>query len=208
MMVVAHIVGVGARAGVAGADAVLLSLPKAGLPRSLAKAFSGIPWGGWLEEVAGPGVKQLGKGGADFIVFPAASVSKAVLEEEDLGKVVEVEAGIEASLLKSIDDLPVDAVLIAGEKPSLTWQDLMLFRRGANILTKPLLVTVSPEISSSELQALCEAGVSGVVVGGKWAELRQMIDKLPSPKGGRRRAEPLVPRISGGVGSVDEEEED
>lgn len=207
MLLVAHIVGVGAKADVAGADAALLSIPKAGLPKALAKAFSGIPWGGWLEEVTGQAVKQLGKGGADFIVFPAASVSKAVLEEE-LGKIVEVEAALDAGLLRAIDDLPINGVLIAGEKSSLTWQDLMLFRRGANIISKPLLVAVSPEISSSELQALCEAGVAGVVVGGKWAELRQMIDKIPSPKAGRRRAVPLVPRIVDDVRAVAEEEEE
>jgi hypothetical protein len=209
MLLVAHIAGVGAKANVAGADAALLSIPKTGvkLPKTLSKAFSAIPWGGWLNEVTGPAVKQLGKGGADFIVFPAASVSKAVLEEE-LGKIVEVEAALDAGLLRAIDDLPIDAVLIAGEKSSLTWQDLMLFRRGANILSKPLLVAVSPDVASSELQALCEAGVAGVVVGRKWAELRQMIDKLPSPKAGRRRAVPLVPRIVDEVRAVAEEEEE
>lgn len=207
MLLVAHIVGVGAKASIAGADAALLSIPKTGLPKTLAKAFSDIPWGGWLEEVTGPAVKQLVKGGADFIVFPAASVSKAVLEE-DLGKIVEVEAALDAGLLRAMDDLPINGVLIAGEKPSLTWQDLMLFRRGVNILSKPLLVAVSPEISSSELQALCEAGVAGVVVGERWAELRQMIDKMPSPKAGRRRAVALVPRIVDDVKAVAEEEEE
>lgn len=209
MALVVHIAESGAKS--TGADAVLVSIPKAGAksPKTLAKSFSDIPWGGWLQEVSSAGVKQLVEGGADFIVFPAASVSKAILEEEKPGKIVEVEAALDAGLLKAIDGLPVDAVLIVEEKPSLTWQDLMLFRRCANILTKPLLLTVSPEITSSELQALCEAGVSGVVTRGKWAKLRQMIDKLAPPKAGkRRRAEPLVPRISGGVGTVSEEEEE
>jgi hypothetical protein len=209
MMLVAHVTGAGAKA--AGADAALVSVPKAGAesPKTSAKAKPDIPWGGWLKEVTGPAIKKLGEGGADFAVFPAASASQAVLEEEKLGKIVEVEAALDAGLLKAIDDLPVDAVLIAGEKPTLSWQDLMLFRRGANILTKPLLVVVSPDITAGEMQALCEAGVSGVVAGGKWAELRRMIDKLTSPKAGRRRrAEPLVPRIGGETGTVSEEEED
>ncbi len=207
MVLVAH-VAAGAKAS--GADAVLLSIPKTGAksPKTLAKAFSDIPWGGWLKEVTGPAVKQLGEGGADFIVFPAASLSKALLEDDKLGKVVEVEAALDAGLLKAIDDLPIDAVLIAGEKPSLTWQDLMLLRRGVNILDKPLLVTVSPDITSSELQALCEAGVGGVVVGAKIDKLRQIIDKLPAPKASKHRAEPLVPRIGGGVPTAAEEEEE
>jgi len=207
MVLVAHLVGAGAKT--AGADAVLLSIPKTGAKPSKALAKADIPWGGWLKEVSGPAVKKLGEGGADFVIFPAASVSQAVLEEEKLGKIVEVEAALDAGLLKAVDDLPIDAVLIAGEKPSLTWQDLMLFRRGANILTKPLLVKVSPDVTASELQALCEAGVAGVVAGGKLDKLRPMIDKLPAPKAGKRRkVEPLIPRVVGGVGTVSEEEEE
>jgi hypothetical protein len=204
MVLVAHLAKVDAKAD--GADAVLVSIPKA--TKSLKKPKAKVPWGGWLKEVSREGIKKLGEGGADFVAFPAASVSSAVLEDEKLGKVVEVEAALDAGLLKAIDDLPIDAVLIAGEKPSLTWQDLMHFRRGANILTKPLLVTVSPDTTAGELGALCQAGVAGVVAGGKIDKLRQMIDKLPAPKAGKRRkAEPLVPRI-GGVGAVSEEEEE
>lgn len=212
MLLVAHLAQDTAKPAVAGADAVLLSIPKAGAKflKTLAKALPDIPWGGWLKEVSRQGIKQLGEAGADFIVFPQASASLAVLEEEKLGKIVEVEAALDAGLLKAVDDLPIDAVIIADDKTSLSWQDLMLFRRCANILTKPLLVVVSPDIAASELQALCEAGVGGVVAGaGKLAGLRQAIDKLPSPKAGkRRRAEPLVPRIGGGVVSEEEEDED
>lgn len=206
MALVAHVADA-AKAG--GADAVLVSIPKTGLksPKALAKSSGKIPWGGWLGEVTAPGVKQLGEGGADFVVFPATSVSKALLEEEKLGQVLEVEAETEASLLKAIDGLPVDAVLIAGEKPALSWRDLMRYRRCAAILSKPLLVGVSPDITASELQALCEAGVAGVVAGGKIDKLRPMIDKMPAPKANRTKAEPLVPRM-GGVGTVSEEEDE
>lgn len=201
MALVAH----AAEAEADGADAMLVSISKA--TQSLKKPKAKIPWGGWLKEVSAAEVKRLMAGGADFVVFPAASVSSAVLEAE-LGKIVEVEAALDAGLLKAIDDLPIDAVLIAGEKPSLTWQDLMLFRRGANILGKPLLVTVSPDITDGELAALCQAGVAGVVAGGKIDRLRKAIDKLPAPKAGKRRAEPLLPRIGGGVGTLAEEEDD
>jgi hypothetical protein len=187
-----------------GADALLLSVAKTGVKAPKAN----VPWGGWLKEVTAPIVKKLGEGGADFVVFAAASISQAILENDKLGKVVEVEPDIEASLLKSVDGLPVDAVLIKGEKPSLTWQDLMFLRRAANILNKPLLVTVSPDITASELQALCEAGVGGVVTGSKIDKLRQMIDKLPAPKAGKSHAEPLLPRMGGDTGTFAEEEEE
>ncbi len=203
MLLVAHTT---ASAKATGADAWLLTIPKTGA--RLPKAKSTLPWGGWLKDVSAPVLKKLGEGGADFVVFPAGSASKPILEDEKLGKVVEVEADIEAGLLKSVDGLPVDAVLVKGEKASLTWQDLMLFRRAANILTKPLLVAVSPDITASELQALCEAGIDGVVVGANLDKLRKAIDKLPSPKADKHHAEPLVPRVGGVVESAAEEEEE
>lgn len=204
--------------GMAGADAGLLPIPKSGpglkTLKKACQAMPDIPWGGWLKEVSQKGIGQMAEAGCDFVVFPAVSTSLAVLEEKKLGKVLEVEPGLDPGLLKAVDDLPVDAVLIAGGKPSLTWQDLMFFRRGANILTKPLLVVVSPDITSSELQALREAGVTGVVVeagieAGRLAELRQMIDKLPFPSPSKRRkVEPLVPRIRGETLVESEEEEE
>ncbi|HEY54857.1 MAG TPA: hypothetical protein G4N91_01060 [Dehalococcoidia bacterium] len=194
----------------AGADAVLFSVPKTGAKSPKLD----VPWGGWLKAVTTSGVKQLGEGGADFVVFPAESVSSAILEDDKLGKILEVEPGLDLGLLKAVDDLPVDAVLIAGEKPSLTWQDLMLFRRCASISSKPLLVSVPSEVAASELQALWQAGVVGVVVGAaKTAELRKIIDKLVPPLTGKvRKAEPLVPRISGDsrikLGEEEEEEDE
>src|SRR4030042_1655165 len=77
MIVVAHVVGVGTKPTVAGADAVLLSIPKAGAksPQTLAKATPDIPWGGRLDEVTGPAIKKLGEGGAELAVFRAASAA-------------------------------------------------------------------------------------------------------------------------------------
>jgi len=217
MLLVANVATGAART--AGADAALFPIPKTGvkLPKPKAKSKPGVPWGGWLKEVTGPGVKQLGEGGADFVVFPAESVSSAILEDDKLGKIVEVEPALDAGLLKTVDDLPVDAVLIAagGEKGAfLSWHHLMLFRRCASLLSKPLLVSVPPGVTASELQALWQAGVSGVVAeAGKTAELRRIIDKLVLPSTGKgRKAEPLVPRISGGggveLGEEEEEEEE
>lgn len=211
MLLVAHISEPGTEPDFSGADAVLISVPKAGAksPKTLFQAAPRIPWGGWLKEVGRGEVQQLVEIGADFVVFPAASLSRAVLEDEKLGKLIEVEPTFDASLLKAADGLPLNAVIMAAAKPSLSWRELMLCRRGANMLTKPLLVVVSPDITSGELQALCEAGVSGVVVGDKWAKLHRMIGKLPPPRaGGRRKAEPLLPRLNSRASTVSEEEEE
>jgi hypothetical protein len=211
MVLVAHIAEPGTEPDFSGADAVLVSVPKAGAksPKTLFKAAPHIPWGGWLKGVGRQEVQQLGELGADFVVFPVSSVPRAILEEEKLGKIIEVEPAFDASLLRAIDDLPLDAVIVAGEKPSFSWRELMLLRRGANMLSKPLLVMVSPDVNAEELQALCEAGASGVVTTDNFDKLRRLINKLAPPKAGqRRKVEPLLPRLGGQRGTVAEEEEE
>ena len=207
---------------VAGADAGLLSIAKlssgAKTLRRICKALPDIPWGGWLKEIGREGIGQIVAAGGDFVVFPAANTLLAILQDEKLGKVLEVEPGLDPGLLKAIDDLPVDAVLIAAEEERdyfLTWHHLMLFRRYADLLTKPLLVSVPPDVTASELGALWEVGVGGVVVttgvepAGRVAELCQMLDKLTLPPSGKRRkVEPLLPYIGGETGITAEEEEE
>ena len=204
---------------VAGADAGLLSIAKpssgAKALKQVCQAVSDIPWGGWLKEVGKEGIGKLAEAGADFVVFPAAGTS--LFEDEKLGKILEIEPSLDEGLLKAIDGLPLDAVLIAGKEDYfLTWYHLMLFRRCAELLAKPLLVSVPPDVDARELQALWGAGVRGVVVEagvdqpkGRLAELRQVIDKLPlaSPLK-RKKAEPLVPCMGGETGTVSEEEEE
>jgi hypothetical protein len=207
---------------VAGADAGLLSIAKlssgAKTLKQICRVMSDIPWGGWLKGTGREGIGQVVEAGCDFVVFPAANTSLALLQNEMLGKVLEVEPELDPSLLKAIDDLPVDAVLVAAEEEDyfLTWHHLMLFQRCTDLLTKPLLISVPPGVVDSELQALWEIGVGGVVVKagvgqpeGRIAELRQMLDKLTLPQSGKRKkVEPLLPYSGGETRIVSEEEEE
>jgi hypothetical protein len=177
-----------------GADAAILSLPKT------PPAKSDIPWGSWLKDA---GEVKLAEAGFDFFVFPA-DTPLAVLQDSKAGKILEVGASLNEGLLKTIDELPVDAVLTTGEKDKgklLSWRHLMLCRRCADLMNKPLLASVPATVGSNELEALWAAGVVAVVVEtppkGKIAELRQIIDKLDFPPPSRqKRIEPLLPRVS------------
>jgi len=205
----------------AGADAGLLHVAKLSsgakdLEKAL-QAVPGIPWGGWLEGVTEEQVEPMTKAVFDFVVFPPASTSLAILDDNKTGKVLQVETSISVSLLPAFNELPVDAILVAGEykeKRFLTWQHLMFFQRCADLLTKPLLVSVPSNISTNELKVLWEAGVSGVVVGieseqppGRLEELRRVVDKLDftAPRK-TRKAEPLLPYTSGKTYIVDVDE--
>jgi len=204
----------------AGADAGLLHISKLGSPAKilpqLSQAVPNIPWGGWLGDSSQQGIKQMAKAGCDFMVFPAANTPLAIPRSEEAGKILEVESSLSEGLLRAINKLPVDAVLITckqKESDFLTWYQLMLFQRFADLLTKPLLVSIPLSITASELQALWEAGVDGVIVEigarGELKELRRKIDKLafPSPHK-REKVEPLLPRISQEPSIVTTEEEE
>jgi hypothetical protein len=202
----------------AGADAGLLSISGAAgdakALRQCAAAVPAIPWGGWLK--SSPRRKgQPGKdSGGDFIVFPAKTPLGA-LEDTKAGKILELEATLDGGLLRAVSELPVDGVLVStkGEDGlSLTWQNLMLFQRISQLLTKPLLATVPPGVTAAELSRLWQAGVDGVVLevaGEGLGKLRAAVDKLIFPSRTRRGGVGvLLPKISGeSVPEEDEEEE-
>ena len=158
------------------------------------------------------------KAGCDFVVFPAANTPLAILQDDEVGKILQVEVSLSEGLLRAVDELPVDGVLIAGEQESdyfLTWHHLMIFQRFADLLTKPLLVGVPSYVAATDIQALWEAGVDGVVVevevdqpAGRLNELRQVINELTFPPRKRAKAEALLPYIGGKTGVETEEEEE
>jgi len=207
---------------VVGADAGLLRIPKlssgAKTLKEMSQAVPDIPWGGWLRNIDQDGIKQMAKAGCDFVVFPAANTPLALLQNDEIGKILEVEPSLSEGLLRAVNELSIDAVLIAGEQEGeyfLTWHHLMLFQRFADLLTKHLLASIPSNVTANELQALWEAGVDGVVieVGAgqpveRLKELRQTIDKLVFPsQRKRKKAEVLLPYISRETGIVSEDEE-
>ncbi len=208
---------------VAGADAGLLQVSKldsgAEAIKEVLQAVSDIPWGGWLKDVGRDEIAQIVSAGGDFVVFPAASAALATLQDDGVGKILEVEVSLSEGLLRAVDKLPVDAVLIGGEPEEgqfLTWHHLMHFQRCAGLLTKPLLACIPSGVVASELQALCAAGVNGVVVevgvgqtASRLMELRQMIDELTLPSRPQSgKPAPLVPYLGGRVDTVTEEPEE
>jgi hypothetical protein len=178
-----------------------------------------IPWGGWLREGTGERNRPMVAIDCDFLVFPAANTSLAILQNDKAGRILEVEASLSEGLLRTVDELPLDAVLLAGktgEADFLTWRHLMLFQRFADLLAKPLLVSIPAEVTANELQTLWEVGVDGVVVevgagppAEKLRELRQAIDKLTFPTPRKpRKAEALLPYIGREKDIITEEEEE
>ncbi len=208
---------------VVGADAGLLHIPKlssgAKTLKEMSQAVPDTPWGGWLRNIDQGGIKQMVKAGCDFVVFPAANTPLALLQNDEIGKILEVESSLSEGLLRTVNGLSIDAVLIAVEQEGeyfLTWHHLMLFQRFADLLTKPLLASIPPNVTANELQALWEAGVDGVVIEvgagqpvDRLKKLRQVIDKLAFPSQRKQgKAEALLPHIGSEASVVTEEDEE
>ena len=178
---------------VAGADAVWLRSGEIHLSakviQPIIKSMPDIPCGISLEDTGTGNTKALIKAGCDFLVFADTSPIEAVpAEDENIGKIMQVEPSLEDSMIRVINNLPVDAVL-AGDSyrtdDTLACNHLMSLQRLSGLLTKPLLVPVFPGISSSELKAISEAEVDGVVIEADtsrpdyYEEIRKTISKLP-----------------------------
>ena len=203
----------------AGADAVLVNKTGSGAKafQKIAQSIPDIPWGLWLGENGSKEITPMSEAGGDFVVF-TASAALSLPKDDKVGKVLQVETSLSDGLLRTVNELPVDAVLIASEpeeKALLTWHHLMLFQRFDNLLTKPLLVSIPPKVTADELQVLWKTGIDGVVVeigtgqpAGRLKELRQIIDKLTFPSRQRKKVEALLPRVAKETSTAAEEEEE
>jgi len=204
------------------ADALLISLAQSKLAattlQTMVRPLKDIPWGVYLEDGDDKKTATLITAGCDFVVFPAASPISTTPQDTKVGKILQVESSMDDSLLRAISNLPIDAVLVTDtleESGLLLWHQLMIYQHLTNLINKPLLASVPLNITESELKALWEAGVDGVVVEAKTGKpeslktLRQTINKLP-PRSARRRGknEALLPYPSVAKAEEPEEEEE
>ena len=205
-----------------GADALLLlstkTLPPVKDLKSVIEPLADIPWGIYLQDAAANKALSLIKAGCDFIIFSAASMVSAIPRDDDIGKIIEVDSSIDDGLLRSVNDLTVDAVLVTdsleNEGP-LVWHQLMIIQHVVNLLTKPVIVNVSLNTSENELEALWESGVDGVLVETDTGKpegikgLRSIIDRLPARSAQKQgKAEALLPYPGGAKAAEPEPEED
>ena len=181
------------------------------------RAVPDIPWGVWLKASRPKAVRQVAEMGADFLVFPAATTPLALLEGKETSRILEVELSLGEGWLRVASELPVDAVLVTSCRGDfLAWQDLLVFQRLSDVLTRPLLAATPLAVTGSELQALWEAGVSAIVVEAGASQpqsglkgLRRLIDGLDFPLPRRReKTRPLLPSLGVKAGAETYESED
>ena len=192
----------------ASVDAVLL----ANAESQAVDALGESTWGACLNKGTEEELTRLKDMGCDFLVFEPATAPSSVLGEEELGKIVEIEPGTADGMLRAIDKLSIDAVLVGGD-PTPSVHRLMVCQHLANLVKKPLIARVPLDVSTEALQELRETGISGVVVTLSPRDrkglprLRQAIDSLPATKKRRKeKVEAVLPSL-GHEATVEEEED-
>jgi hypothetical protein len=194
--------------------------------KSELKAARGVAgdalWGVWPETLTSSSLDTLSKEGGDFFIFSNVTTPAEVLVGEELGKLMAVPADLSEEMVRSLEELPVDAILLSGleETSPLSVGDLMQVRWVRDWMSKPLLLLRSQSLSQGELEVLQDAGIQAVVLdmrtmNGKDVDaMREAIEGLPPRKARRDHATALLPRLSPrtapppSAGEEDEDEDD
>jgi thiamine monophosphate synthase len=174
-----------------------------------------VIWGLVPDKISIEEVNKAAEVGADFIVFPADG--EVLPADKKMGKVLQIDTLINDLLLRTVNELPVGAVMVTDNESgyAITWRKLMQCRRFASIVSKPVLVIVPPDVSASEIQLIWDTGISGIVVEIKSAsdasaiaKIRELINGLRYPSQKKReRVTPFIPQGSVAVLQPEEPEE-
>ena len=195
------------RPEVAAADAAaLLVETEYPLPDTAAGALKDRLWG--VRLTPSPSaytveqVEALVERGCDFVVFESMDTEAAVLNDDDLGKVVTLDAAVDEEAARAIADLPFDAVLFrpgVGSSP-LTLSDLVALQRVRRLAGQPFVVEASEGLEQADVEAMRNLGVEGLIVNvpplERAAETAAAISSLRKRPARRRRSNALVPGAS------------
>lgn len=201
-----------------GADAAIMAVTAitsgATTLKKLVKDVPGIDWGAFLTDKSANNLEKTTKLGADFVIFPATGTPVSTPPEDGPGIIIEIETSLSDMVLRTINDTPVDAVLIRdgerGEGP-LTWAEMLSLQRVVKLLNLPLLVTVPSTTAADELQVLSEMGIAGIVVetdGDRLSGLRKIIDMLPAPIKKHHHRDAMVPQLRQEVAAAADDDDD
>ena len=145
--------------------------------------------------------------GADFQVFSSDATPAGALTGEGRTLVMEVQPELPDSLLRTIDQLPVDAFLVSLDAP-LTVAQLMRLARVRGATSKRLLVHLGALPAKADAEQLRDAGASALIVdaAGQTADafretlsmLRELPHKSPRQRD-RERSGATVPQPSFGA---------
>ncbi|MCI0440944.1 MAG: hypothetical protein L0177_17700 [Chloroflexi bacterium] len=202
----------------AAVDAILVSLDSASKSavEKVAGALKDRLWGARVSGLDGEQAKQLKEQGCDFVVFGAEETAAAVLNDEELGKIIDLGSSLEEETARALHDFSIDAAFLApeGKLHPLTVQKMIGVQRTISLLGKPFLVAVPSELGAGEIEVFRNAGIECLLVELSAADnirkMKEAIDNLPrrKPKAQSRTALIPHPHIEGEPVHVDDGDDD
>lgn len=180
------------------ADAVLVN----SLAGTSVAAKTKLPWGMYIAKASEEQLAGIKDSGCDFILLNTQDSPIAPLQEEQLCRMIQIDPGMPDGLIRAVNQLPIDIVLVDGDA-SVSMKRLLACQHAANMIGKHLLTRATLTISAGDLRELWETGMAGVVVSVTGdskkglSDLRQAVDSLPATR--RKRASKTsatIPHIS------------
>ncbi len=192
---------------IAGADAAgLLVETKYPMPEAAAEALEDRLWGVRLVPSPAPctveQVETLVEQGCDFVVLESMDSAAEILNDEDLGKVLVLDADADEETSRAVAELAFDAVLLGSAVAGrpLTLGDLVHVQKVRRLAGQPFLVECAEGLDKADLEALRNLGVDGLIVAvpplERAAETRDAIRSLRRRSPRRQRSNALVPGAS------------
>lgn len=209
-------VGEAQAAAAVKADAALIvgQVPAADSLKQMTAAAGDVPLGILLKGANEERASELAGSGCDFVVLDTQA-DAATLQKEGVGRLLIIEPSLDQGLIRAINNLEIDGVLIsAGEgSHAVSVEQLLIARRFVELLAKPVILMLSSSVSQAALAGLAQAGVEGIVAppgqsAGALAELKKAVDSLPRPARGRRATASVRLPHYGGVPDTDDDAEE
>jgi hypothetical protein len=161
-----HTKGIAAVADL-GLDAALLS----GIdgPEGLKKlgdSLPGKPWGARLGSLSQEEAQAYQDSGSDLLAFGLDGTSASAVAEDEMARILCIDAAIDEQELRALASLPVDVFLIplTQDTDTLTLRDLATFGLICRRSDQYILLEVSKPPGKKDLEALRDIGVHGLVV--------------------------------------------
>lgn len=185
-----------------------------------AKQLNGLVWGVAVEALGREQMEGCKTIGGDFMVFGIEGTRADALEEGDMARILRIPANLEESLLRNLEDLPIDVVLLErpGAEGPLTLAHLLAMSNVRAAMSRYLLLEWDGDLTSHDLEQLRDLGVDGILFDTSKATatvfkaMHDIIDGLPKrrPKGEQRPMAvlPRMSRLSSGRRRTEEEEDE
>lgn len=205
-----------------GLDAALLAGIEnaAGLKR-IEKSLPSVPWGVTTSALTEGSAQDFRDGGCDLLAFSLENTAASALSTDDAARILYVDADIEERELRAIAALPLDALILPMKEISGPWNlaDLASVASISRRVDKYILVEVASPPSATDLEALRNAGVDGLVLDvaavgpDELEKLKSATLEMPRQRStGRGRSSAIVPSSvfpsDAGPRREEEEEED